>query len=278
VRDENQAVRNAYWRRRRRAVILRAVVSYGQYCPVAKAAQVLGDRWTLLIVRDLILGASGFNELARGLPGISRSVLAQRMRTLERAGVVERRMAPGGRTLGYRLTPAGRDLVPVVNALGEWGATWAFGDPLPDELDPGLLIAWIARHANPGRLPAQRTLLQFDFRAPPQRFWLVLAADEISVCLEPPGFDVDLTVRADTAALYQVYLGRATLQQAVSSGGVDLVGPARLQRAFGTWFTWSGFRPAMRDAPGRRAAVERATWRRLHVSVAAGSPAATGIH
>src|SRR5215510_11348785 len=103
--------------------------SYAQYCPVAKASEVLGDRWTLLIVREMLGGASGFNELQRGLPGISRSVLTDRMRALERAAVVERRTGPKGRTLDYRLTPAGRDLQPVVQALGEWGATWSPTEP-----------------------------------------------------------------------------------------------------------------------------------------------------
>ena len=100
--------------------------SYGQYCPVAKATEILGDRWTLLIVREMLGGASGFNELQRGLPGISRSVLTDRMRALERAEVIERRTGPKGRTLEYRLTAAGRDLQPVVQAIGEWGATWSF--------------------------------------------------------------------------------------------------------------------------------------------------------
>ena len=105
--------------------------SYAQYCPVAKASEILGDRWTLLIVREMLGGASGFNELQRGLPGISRSVLTDRMRALERAEVIERRTGPKGRTLEYRLSPAGRDLQPVVQAIGEWGATWSFTDPRP---------------------------------------------------------------------------------------------------------------------------------------------------
>jgi DNA-binding HxlR family transcriptional regulator len=138
---------------------------YGQYCPVAKSSEILGDRWTLLIVREMLGGASGFNELQRGLPGISRSVLADRMRALERAEVIERRTGPKGRTLEYRLTSAGRDLQPVVQAIGEWGATWSFTEPRDDELDPSLLIVWMARHvdARPNRRPVRIPRAQGPF-------------------------------------------------------------------------------------------------------------------
>ena len=168
--------------------------SYAQYCPVAKASEILGDRWTLLIVREMLGGASGFNELQRGLPGISRSVLTERLRALERAEILGRRTGPKGRTLEYRLTPAGRDLEPVVQAIGEWGVTWSFTDPRPEELDPDLLIVWMARHVDREQLPPNRLVVQFDFRDPSKRYWMVLEASEVSVCLQHPGFDVDLEV------------------------------------------------------------------------------------
>src|SRR5262245_17401667 len=231
--------------------------SYAQYCPVAKASEVLGDRWTLLIVREMIGGASGFNELQRGLPGISRSVLTDRMRALERAEIIERRTGPGGRTLEYRLTPAGRDLRPVVQAIGEWGATWSFTEPRSDELDPSLLIVWMARHVDRERLPLARTVVQFAFREPRRRFWMVLEPGEVSVCLQHPGRGVDLEVDVDTATLYGVYLGRAELQGAIRAGGLTMRGPRTLQRAFGEWFTWSAFAPASRSAHQRRAAASR---------------------
>ena len=110
---------------------------YGQYCPVARALEILGDRWTLLIVRDVMLGTRHFNELERGLPGISRALLASRLRQLQRAGLLEKHLNESGRkTTDYRLTQAGQELFTVVNSLRAWGETWAFGDPTPDELDP----------------------------------------------------------------------------------------------------------------------------------------------
>ena len=231
--------------------------SYAQYCPIAKASEILGDRWTLLIVREMLGGASGFNELQRGLPGISRSVLADRMRALERAEVIERRTGPKGRTLEYRLTSAGRDLQPVVQAIGEWGVTWSFTDPRPEELDPDLLIVWMARHVDRDQLPADRTVVQFDFRDPAKRYWMVLEHNDVSVCLQHPGFDVDLDVRVDTATLYRVYLGRAGLGDATRAGKLTISGPRALQQAFGRWFSWSAFAPASREAEGRRRAASR---------------------
>jgi DNA-binding HxlR family transcriptional regulator len=233
--------------------------SYAQYCPVAKASEVLGDRWTLLIVRELLGGASGFNELQRGLPGISRSVLTVRMRALERAEIIERRVGPKGRTLEYQLTPAGRDLQPVVQAIGEWGATWSFTVPRPEELDPDLLVVWIARHVDRERLPPRRTVVKFEFRDPRRRYWMVLDPSEVSVCLQHPGFDVDVEVTVDTATLYDVYLGRAELSDAIRSGRLTLSGSQSLQRGFGRWFTWSVFAPASRTAAERRTAASHLT-------------------
>src|SRR5919109_3541017 len=231
--------------------------SYAQYCPVAKATEILGDRWTFLIVREMLGGASGFNELQRGLPGISRSVLTDRLRSLERAEIIERRTGPTGKTLEYRLTLAGRDLEAVVQAIGEWGATWSFTDPRPEELDPDLLIVWMARHVDHEQLPPDRTVIKFDFRNPAKRYWMVLEPSEVSVCLQHPGFDVDLEVTVDTATLYRVYLGRAELGAAIRAGQLTMSGPRTLQRGFERWFAWSAFAPASRRADERRRAASR---------------------
>ncbi len=231
--------------------------SYAQYCPIAKASEILGDRWTLLIVREMLGGASGFNELQRGLPGISRSMLADRLRSLERAEILERRTGPKGRTLEYRLTLAGRDLEAVVQAMAEWGVTWSVTDPRPEELDPYLLIVWMARHVDREQLPPDRTVVQFDFCDPAERYWMVLEHSEVSVCLQHPGFDVNLQVTVDTATLYRVYLGRAGLAGALRARKLTMSGPRALQRGFGRWFAWSAFAPASRRADERRKAASR---------------------
>jgi DNA-binding HxlR family transcriptional regulator len=231
--------------------------SYAQYCPVAKATEVLGDRWTVLIVREMLGGSSGFNQLQRGLPGISRSVLTDRMRALERAEIVERRTGPKGRTLEYRLTASGRDLQPVLQAIGEWGATWSFTEPRADELDPDLLIVWIARHVDRRQLPPDRIVVQFNFSEPKRRYWMVLEPSEVSVCLQHPGFDIDLQVTVDTLTLYRVYLGQVELGAAIRAGKLTMSGRRTLQRGLGQWFTWSAFAPASRRADERRATAAR---------------------
>jgi DNA-binding HxlR family transcriptional regulator len=204
------------------------VRSHDQYCPVAKAAEALGDKWSLLMVRELLHGVNRFNQFERSLPGISRSVLAQRLRQLERAGVVQRRADPDGRTVEYHLTDAGRELHEVVQALGNWAARWILDDPRPSELDPDLLMLWISRHMHRDRLPSRRVVIEFALGSSNRHhYWLVLQTDEVSLCLKHPGFDPDLLVTADVAALYQVYLGRFSLADALHDDLLQVDGPPR---------------------------------------------------
>src|SRR5271154_368076 len=119
---------------------------YGQFCPVAKSLEILGDRWTLLIIRDMLTGTTQFNDLERGLPGISRALLSSRLRLLQRTGIIEKRFNSSGRkTTEYQLTQAGIDLQAVLMPLMMWGETWAFEDPKPEELDPVLLMWWLRK-------------------------------------------------------------------------------------------------------------------------------------
>jgi DNA-binding HxlR family transcriptional regulator len=148
---------------------------YKQYCPVARASEILADRWTPLIVRELILGSHRFNEIERGLPGISRSLLASRLRDLEDAGVVERLPSAQSNVAAYHLSEAGRDLKTVIETLGAWGVRWAFGEPRPEELDAGLLVWRIHQRINRELLPERRTVVEFDFTGPRARRGVVAA-------------------------------------------------------------------------------------------------------
>jgi DNA-binding HxlR family transcriptional regulator len=197
---------------------------YGLYCPISRALDVLGERWSLLILRDMLVGTSRFNDLARGLPGLSRSLLTKRLRQFERAGLVERLDG------AYVLTDAGRDLEPIVFGLGAWGARWTFGEPTPDELDPELLVWSMHTRLDTSELPDRRTVLHIRFHDEPRRFWIVIEAGGPSVCLTDPGFQVDVTITSAVQSLYEVWLGRIPIQQAIRAGQLEFDGPRALTR------------------------------------------------
>lgn len=227
--------------------------SYGQYCPVAHAVEILAERWTPLIIRELLSGIEHFNELERGLPGISRALLVQRLRRLEAAGIVERRVGAHSRSVTYRLTKAGRGLQELIDAFGAWGAQWAFGEPEPHELDPGLLVWWMQRRVYLDKVPAKLTVIEFQFHGQRSaRCWLVLKRGEASACLEYPGFDAELVVSADIAAFYRVWLGHMPFERAIRAGLIRLNGMPNLIRGFPNWFAWSPMAEVVSQLRGAR--------------------------
>lgn len=227
---------------------------YGQYCPIAKAAEILGDRWTLLIVRDLMSGTCHFNDLERGLPGISRGLLADRLRRLCKMGLLAKVGQEGARRrTAYHLTEAGLELKPVINSLLVWGARWAFEEPAEEDLDPVLLMWWMRSRVRVEQLPEQRIVIQFDFMgATSDSFWLLLTREDVSVCLTDPGFGLDLLVTADLSAFFQIWAGRMTLQAARRNKLVSIEGMPALINAFPTWFAYSLAAPAVRAEVERR--------------------------
>lgn len=206
---------------------------YGQFCPVAIASEIFAERWTPLVVRELFCGSRRFNELVIGLPRIPRSVLVQRLRTLETSGVVKRRVDETGRNVEYHLTPAGIELGDVVVRLGDWGQRWADTPVGPRNLDPDLLMWDIHRRLDTERLPEQRAVVQIDLSgANVKSYWLILERPEPSVCRTDPGFEPDLVVEADSVALHRVWVGQLGLEQALREGLIELHGPEELRRAF----------------------------------------------
>jgi DNA-binding HxlR family transcriptional regulator len=213
---------------------------YGQFCPTARAVEILGDRWTLLIVRDLLFGAQHFNELERGLPGIPKALLTERLRRLEQVGIVERQHDPKSRRTSYELTKAGWELYPVIESLTRWGAKWAFDEPEPAELNPVLLLWWMRERVNRDVLPKEQVVVEFRFRETrPKQFWLVLNPEDISVCVKHPGFEIDMLVQAELAALYKVWYGQLTFAQAMDEAQLEIDSTPALIRAFPKWFALS---------------------------------------
>jgi DNA-binding HxlR family transcriptional regulator len=220
---------------------------YGQFCPVAKAAEIVAERWTPLVLRELVCGSHRFSHLHRGVPLMSRSLLAQRLAQLEDAGIVRSVARTTGRGRDYFLTTAGEELRPLIDTLGEWGQRWARRELGEGDLDPGLLMWDIRRRLNTDRLPDRRVVVQFDFRAVPKparspaTFWLILEPREVDVCLKHPGFEVDLFVDADLAAMTKAWLGDVRLADTMRSGLVRVEGAKALVRAFPSWLALSGF-------------------------------------
>jgi DNA-binding HxlR family transcriptional regulator len=211
---------------------------YGQFCPIAQAAEVLTERWTPLVIRELALtGSCRFNDIQRGVPLMSSSLLSKRLRELERAGLVERRPRPDGKGHEYHLTPAGRELGPVFAQIGIWSERWLRRPIFEETPDTGLLMWWVRTTVKTDALPTDRTVVHFHFRGAPEKlrnFWLVLP--EADLCLTDPGFGVDITVQTDPKTLTAVWMGDLGLAQALDGAGIELDGRKHLVRSFPKWF------------------------------------------
>ncbi len=214
---------------------------YGQFCPVAKACEVVAERWTPLILRELLCGSHRFGDIHRGVPLMSRTLLVQRLRALEDAGVIRSVPRSRGRGREYYPTPSGEELRDVIERLGEWGQRWARKKLDPDDLDAGLLMWDIQRRLDIEHLPGERVVVRFDFRGVPRghrakkTWWLVLKRPEVDLCLQDPGHDVDLVVDADLSAFTKVWMGDIRFTEAVRAGLLTIEGPRKLVRAFPTW-------------------------------------------
>jgi DNA-binding HxlR family transcriptional regulator len=239
--------------------------SYHQFCPVAKAMELLDERWTLLIVRELVTGSQHFNELRRGVPRMSPTLLSKRLQQLVRAGIVDRQT--DGNQVRYVLSPAGQELRPVVEALGAWGIRW-IGHLGDEDLDPKLLLWDMHRNINHAAVPAGRTVVQFTFSDVPaatRNWWLVItpADADADVCDADPGYPVTVTVTASLRRMVEIWRGDLGWSDALRSGGVEVHGPQALRRAVPHWFTLSAFAPVPRPGkhltlPPRPAAAQAA--------------------
>jgi DNA-binding HxlR family transcriptional regulator len=227
---------------------------YGQFCPIALATEVLAERWTPLVIRELLLGSVRFNDLQRGVPRMSPSLLARRLKGLEFAGLVERRRGAGG--WEYHLTPAGRELYPVVEQMGLWAQRW-LRHKLVEEpnLDPDLLMWDIRRRCVAARICAgpRRYVAEFQLAGVPadrRRYWLVIERGHVDLCYKNPGYEVDLFVAASLRGLTEVWLGHVSIDRAIRDGGLRLDGSRRDVAAFRGWFGLSVFAEAGRAPAG----------------------------
>jgi DNA-binding HxlR family transcriptional regulator len=217
------------------------MTSYGQFCPVAKAMELLDERWTMLVMRELLAGSRHFNELRRGVPRMSPSLLSKRLTTLIRAGLVER--FETGNRVSYVPTAAGRELQPIVDALGAWGTRWIpqLGE---EDFDPHLLMWDIHRNLDHTVMPDTRTVLRFVFPELPtevRQWWVVATSGDVDLCDFDPGHEVHATIESDLRTMTQVWRGDVPWNAAAASGSLTVHGSTTVRRAVPTWLKLSTF-------------------------------------
>ncbi|MHB1207372.1 MAG: winged helix-turn-helix transcriptional regulator [Rhodospirillaceae bacterium] len=220
--------------------------SYKQFCPVAMAAEVLCTRWTIVLLREMLVGSTRFNDLRRGLPRMSPGLLSQRLKELEAAGVVVRKASKGEvSTFEYHLTPAGRELETLVMAFGKWGQRWIDTELSLQNLDVSLLMWDMRRNLNPTPLPERRSVIHFTYPELPaasRAWWLLVEPEaEVDLCSVDPGFDVDLYVAADLRSMTAIWMGVESVRAAVDAGRVKLTGDRRLAGHIQKWLGLSPF-------------------------------------
>lgn len=226
--------------------------SYGQFCPIAMASEILCSRWTMLVLREMICGSTRFNDLRRGVPRMSPTLLSKRLKELVEAGVVaEHRIGKGGPT-EYVLTDAGRDLQAVIMSLGLWGQRWVQTSVTLRNLDPSLLMWDMRRRIATTSLPDRRCVVQFlypELAAGRKSWWLVIERGEVDLCAVDPGHDVDLYVHGSLRSMTSVWMGLTTLQDEVDAGAIRVTGDPALARSMEDWIGLSPFA----QEPKRRA-------------------------
>jgi len=210
------------------------MTSYGQFCPVAKAMEVLDERWTLLIVREMLLGSRHYNDLRRGVPKMSPALLSKRLRSLERVGIVRRDVA--GTHTSYSLTQAGEELRPLVESLSSWGMRW-IGDLGEEDLDPHLLLWDMQRTVPLAEWPRGRTTLAVrlvDGEGRASHWWIVASGDRIEICDFDPGYEVAATLSGKLRTMVRVWRGEVSWERALASGELVVTGSPDVPRWVGT--------------------------------------------
>lgn len=218
--------------------------SYGQFCPVAMAAEIFCARWTPLILREMMSGSSRFNDIRRGLPRISPTLLSKRLKELEKAGLIAERKSPQKKgTTEYVLTVAGQDLREVVMSLGLWGHRWIESSLSLRNLDPSLLMWDMRRHLVPSRLPGKRCTMKFVFPELSGRktWWVVIETNQVDICLIDPGYEIDLHVRGSLRSMTSVWMGVTTLKSEIDAGNIELTGEKTIERSMHEWLGLSPF-------------------------------------
>lgn len=215
----------------------RSALEYGQFCPIAKASEIIGEKWTILIIRELLMGGSRFNELQRGLSLISPTLLTRRLESLIEHGLVVKRRIPGQRGFQYLPTESCRELLPVIRSLADWGMCWARSNLREKDYDVELLMLYLKRSIVPERLYGNETVIHFHFTDTEchSNWWIIVQRDEIDLCVNDPGKDVDIWFTTSIKTMVNIWMGDATYRHAIRDGSLKLVGNSSLTHNVTDW-------------------------------------------
>jgi DNA-binding HxlR family transcriptional regulator len=218
-------------------------MEYGQFCPVAKATEILGEKWTLLVVRELLMGGTRFSELQRGLSLISPTILSKRLDSLEQHGLVLKKKIPNQKGYEYFPTKSCSELLPIIKTLGDWGMRWARSNLTEKDFDVELLMLYLKRSINPENLIGNETVIRFKFTDIKDypNWWMVVQGNEIDLCVKDPGKEIDVYFTTTVKTMAEVWMGDSTYKKAIANDGLKLVGQKALTKDISAWMESSVF-------------------------------------
>ncbi|MBY9065857.1 winged helix-turn-helix transcriptional regulator [Hyphomonas sp. WL0036] len=218
-------------------------MKYGQYCPISTATEILGEKWTILIIRELLMGGRRFNTLQRGLGDISPALLTARLKSLEQQRMLVKRRVQGQKTFEYYPTPACQALLPVILAIGEWGIVWTKENMLDSDFDVEMLMLYLERAVDPSKLIGDESVIQFKFIDLEEQkdFWLLVKGQNVDLCITDPGKDVNVYLNCAIRTMYEVWMGDRTFRDAINSGDLKVQGEPALTRNIGAWLRPGAF-------------------------------------
>ena len=218
-------------------------MEYGQFCPIAKATEILGEKWTILIVRELLMGGSRFSELQRGLSLISPTMLSKRLDSLESHGLVVKKKISGQKGYEYFPTKSCKELLPIIKTLGDWGMRWARANLPDDDCDVELLMLYLKRSINPDNLVGNETTIRFKFTDLQEfsTWWIVVEGDDIDICSNDPGKDVDVYFTCNVKTMVKIWMGDSSYKKSLAGDDLKIVGPKALTKDIGSWMQVSIF-------------------------------------
>lgn len=218
-------------------------MEYGQFCPIAKASEVIGEKWTVLIIREILMGGRRFSELQRGLGTISPTLLTKRLADLEKNGLIYRKTVSGQRNHEYFPTEACKELQPVLMSIGNWGMRWAHENLRTHEYDVELLIIYLQRSIQPAKLPPSQTIIQFTFSdmVEKARWWLVCDTGEVEVCDKNPGKDIDVYFNTTVKTMTDIWMQKRSYRDARRAEEIAVTGNSYLVDNVWSWMTHSPF-------------------------------------